>query len=323
MRLLYVIEHISTTGGLERILVEKMNALSADPAFEVTLLTVWHDEMPPAFPLDSRIKHDCLDVPCPTSAVGMALAMPRVVRRFNKYVHRLGPDVVVHFRAVGAMLAAFSSWKGRTIFEAHSARQHSNHAWLYPLMERRVDTVVCLTKGDAANYRRAKHVEVIPNFTSINGEWRMENGEWRTCLFVGRLCPEKNPLRLLRLWQIISEKNAHLHLDIYGEGEMAPSMRQEIVRLGIAESVTMHGAATDMARVYAEHDLLLLTSQTEGLPMVLIEAMRCGLPAVSLDCPYGPADVIEHGVTGYVVPQSDDEGFVQSVLKLMKDDALR
>ncbi len=324
MKLLYVIEHISTVGGLERILVEKMNALSADPAFEVTLLTVWHDEAPPAFPLDARVGQACLDVPCPKSAMGMALAMPRVLCRFNKYVHSLRPDVVVHFRAIGAMLAAFSSWRGYTVFEAHTARPHSNHRWLYTFMERRVDVVVCLTRGDAANYRRARRVKVIPNFTSIVPSTKPLNHQTtKPLLFVGRLCKEKNPLRLLSLWHGIVSRNPALHLDIYGDGELSSQVREEIVRLGLGNSVTMCGSSSDMPAVYASHSMLLLTSLTEGLPMTIIEAMRCGLPIVSLDCPYGPADIIGHGVTGMLVPQDDDAGFVNAVLSLMADDTLR
>ncbi len=342
MKLLYVIEHISTVGGLERILVEKINALSVDPAFEVTLLTVWHDEALPAFPLDARVGQACLGVPRPTSAIGMALAMPRVLYRFNRYVHSLRPDVVVHFRAIGAVLAAFSSWRGYTIFESHGARFYNNHTWLYPFMERRVDAVVCLTQGDAANYWRAKRVEVIPNFTTIVPPPTQRDSE-TTCqpernevkskdlnlptppplLFVGRLCDQKNPLRLLTLWHDIVSLNPALHLDIYGDGELSPQVREEIVRLGLSDSVTMHVHSSDMPFVYASHSLLLLSSVYEGMPMVIIEAMRCGLPVVSLDCPYGPADIIEHGVTGILVSQKDDAGFVKAVLTLMDDNALR
>ncbi len=324
MKLLYVIEHISTVGGLERILIEKLNAISADHRFGVTLLTVWHDEAPPAFPLDKRVGQDCLDVPRPTSALGMATAMPRAVCRFNRYVSRLCPDVVIHFRAIGAMLAAFSSWQGRTVFESHGARYSNNHLWLYPFMERRVDAVVCLTQGDAENYKRAKRVEVIPNFTTIVPSTKAPNGQTtKQLLFAGRLCKEKNPLRLLTLWRSIVDANPALHLDIYGDGEMSTQVREEILRLGLSDSVTMCGSATEMTEVYASHSLLLLTSLSEGMPMTILEAMRCGLPVVSLDCPYGPADLIEHGVTGMLVPQDDDAAFVQSVLTLMDDDALR
>ena len=321
MKLLYVIEHISTVGGLERIIIEKMNALVAEEGFEVVLMTVWQDENAPAFPLDKRVEQVCLGVGRPKSALGMLAVMPRVLYIYNNKVRAIVPDAVVHFRAMGAMLATFSSWKGYTVFEAHTARQHSNHRWLYPLMERRVDAVVCLTKGDAANYVRAKRVEVIPNFTGIRPNPHSEEG--RRCLFVGRLCPEKDPLRLVSLWKSIVKGHPGWQLDICGGGELETEVRAEVERLGISDSVVLHGQVSDIGGMYAKSAMLLLCSRSEGLPMVLIEAMRNGLPVVSTDCPYGPADIIRNGENGFLVPQDDDAAFVRSVSELMEDSCLR
>lgn len=228
---------------------------------------------------------------------------------------------MVHFRAMGAMLAAFSSWKGFTVFEAHTARQHSNRKWLYPLMECRVDAVVCLTNGDAANYTRAKRVEVIPNFVGTLPNLPCERG--RRCLFVGRLCQEKDPLRLVSLWKCIVARHPDWQLDICGEGKLETEVRAEVERMGIGDSVLLHGQVSDIAGMYAKSAMLLLCSRTEGLPMVLIEAMRSGLPVVSTDCPYGPADIIRNGENGFLVPQDDDDAFVRSVSALIEDGQLR
>ena len=321
MKLLYVIEHISTVGGLERILIDKMNALAAEDGFDVVLMTIWQDGDRPAFPLDKRVEQVCLDVKRPKSGFGWLATMPKVLYIYNNKVRAIAPDVVIHLRAMGAMLTVFSSWKGYIVFEAHTARQFSNHRWLYPLMERRADVVVCLTSGDAKNYSGAKRVEVIPNFTRTSHEASMVREN--RCLFVGRLCPEKNPLRLLRLWKEIVGRHPGWKLDICGEGELDKEVRAEIVRLSIEDSVQMHGHVSDVSRMYAQRAMLLLCSQTEGLPMVLIEAMRNGLPVVSMDCPYGPADIIKNGENGYLVPMNDDTGFVDAVSVLIGDDVLR
>ena len=328
MKLLYVIEHISTQGGLERILIDKMNALAGEPGFEVMLMTVWQDENGPAFPLDSRVGRVCLGLDRPASAVGLLATMPHVLHRYNNKVRAIAPDVVIHFRAIGAMLTAFSSWKGYTVFEAHSARQHSNHRWLYPFMERKADVVICLTKADAMNYSKAKRVEVIPNFAedAISAETKashQDEREGKRAVFVGRLCPEKDPLRLLRLWRDIVAKHPAWGLDIYGKGELEDAVRMEIERLGIADSVVLHGHTSDVSEVYGSADILLLCSRTEGLPLVLIEAMRNGLPVVSTDCPYGPSDIIEDGETGLLVPQNNDNAFVEAVSTLITDESLR
>jgi glycosyltransferase involved in cell wall biosynthesis len=69
--------------------------------------------------------------------------------------------------------------------------------------------------------------------------------------------------------------------------------------------------------------MLVLCSKTEGLPMVLIEAMQSGVPVVSVDCPYGPADIIRNGENGFLVPMNDDDAFVDAVSTLIEDEALR
>lgn len=321
MKLLYVIEHISTVGGLERILIDKMNAMAAEDGFDVVLMTIWQDESRPAFPLDKRVEQVCLGIRRPKLGTGWLVSVPKVLYIYNKKVRAIAPDVVVHFRAMGAMLTVFSSWRGYTVFEAHTARQFSNHRWLYPLMERRADVVVCLTSGDAKNYSRAKRVEVIPNFARTSHEASIVREN--RCLFVGRLCPEKDPLRLLRLWKEIVGRHPSWKLDICGEGELDKGVRAEIVRLSIEDSVQMHGHVSDVSRMYAQSAMLLLCSQTEGLPMVLIEAMRNGLPVVSTDCPYGPADIVENGANGFLLPMNDDTAFVDAVSVLIEDDVLR
>ena len=321
MRLLYVIEHISTVGGLERILIDKMNAMAAEEGFDVVLMTIWKDENRPAFPLDDRVGQVCLDVKRPNSGIGWLATMPKVLYIYNNKVRAIAPDVVIHFRAMGAMITAFSSWKGYTVFEAHTARHFSNHRWLYPLMERRADVVVCLTNGDAQNYTKARKVVVIPNFAVTSHTPSCERGN--RCLFVGRLCTEKDPLRLLHLWRQIREVHSGWQLDICGEGELSKEVRAEIERLSIGGSVKMHGQLSDVSKMYAQSAMLLLCSRTEGLPMVLIEAMRSGLPVVSTDCPYGPADIIEDGENGFLVSQDDDAAFVKAVSMMIENQTMR
>lgn len=325
MKLLYVIEHISTIGGLERILIEKMNALAAEDGFEVVLMTVWQDNRKPAFPLNEGVRQVCLDIIQPQSTLGMLIAMPKVIRAYNRQVCVISPDVVIHFRAVGALLVAFSSWHGKTVFEAHTARQYSNHRWLYPMMERKADVVVCLTRQDARNYSSSKRVEVIPNFSSLNCLESSKSSGLNTkrCLFVGRLCPEKNPLRVLRLWRDIVARHPDWTLDIYGAGELEYYVRTAIVEFGIQNKVEMHGNISDIKTAYAQGSILLLASRTEGFPMTIIEAMQCGVPVVSTDCPCGPSDIILDGENGFLVPEEDDSAFVSAVCKLISDYSLR
>ena len=329
MRLLYVIEHVTGTGGLQRILIDKLNYLAELTAHEIVLMTVWHTNEEPRFPISPAVRRVNLNVP-PT-----LLMLPMAAWRFRREVRKLHPDVTIHFRAVGAFLILTSGWTGPTIMEMHSARQAMNHRWLYPLIERRIDAIVCLTKGDAANYPNARHVEVIPNFSSLtipsslnpqpsqgrgrlardkqcstspNSQFSILNSQFgntpKHVVWVGRDCPEKNLPRLRRIWAEVEKTHPDWQLDI-------------------------HHNTSDIIGAYTAGSIFVLTSNTEGMPMSLLEAQQCGLPIVAFDCPYGPADIILPG-TGYLIPltingseRQADEAFIEKLTTLMDDAALR
>lgn len=296
MKLVYVIEHFSVKGGLERIVASKMNAL-AERGHDVTLLTVWRETLPPAFPLSRWVHRLCLDIKEPQSKLAYLWTLPQILRRFNRCIRGISPDVVLLFRAVGAWIGGWTSWKGRLVFESHGARWSNNHLWLYPGMERRVESVVCLTQGDASEYKHARRVAVIPNFTDIQPKGAPDY-EAHRCVFVGRPCPEKNIGRLERLWDRVRQTHPDWVLE-------------------------RHSQTEDMASAYQRGSILVMTSRSEGFPMSLVEAQRCGLPCVAFDCKYGPADIIINGETGYVIPYEDDDAFMAKLVHLMDDVALR
>lgn len=298
MRLLYVIEHITGTGGLQRILIDKLNYLAEHTAHEIVLMTVWHTNEEPRFPISPAVRRVSLNVP-PT-----LLMLPMAAWRFRREVRKLHPDVTIHFRAVGAFLILTSGWTGPTVMEMHSARQAMNHRWLYPLIEHRIDAIVCLTKGDAGNYPNARHVEVIPNYCNLPADDRKPDYESRHVVWVGRDCPEKNLPRLRRIWAEVEKTHPDWQLDI-------------------------HHNTSDIIGAYTAGSIFILTSNTEGMPMSLLEAQQCGLPAVAFDCPHGPADILLPG-TGYLIPltingseRQADEAFIQKLTALMDDAALR
>lgn len=316
MRIVYVIERLSGTGGLQRILTDKMNYLAEHTAHEIVLMTVWHDNRVLPYTLSPRIRQIKLNVP-PT-----LFALPLALWRFNKYIKRTNPDITIFFRAVGALLAGFTTWKGAKIFETHSAYHYSNHTWLYPQMMKKVDVVVCLTNGDKENYSNAKRTEVIPNFTTMQSN---ESGTLivQRCIAVGRLCKEKNFSRLISLWSQIHKEQPEWKLDIYGDGVEKEMLQRQIKDFGLTDSITLHGNTTEIRTEYLKSSILLMTSKTEGMPMTLLEAMICGIPVVAFDCKYGPADLIKDGENGYLIPYANDKMYVDKVVYLMNNIELR
>ena len=308
MRIVYVIEKMSGKGGMERIITDKMNYLVRHTAHEVVLLLLWHDESPLAYPLDDRVRVERMDIPFQHKL--------RALFSFRKTIRKLNPDITVYTWVMGAFLAAFSGWKGRSIYEAHRARTTMKHQWIVSLMERRVVAVVALTQQDADGYPHAKRVVQIPNFTSLHVE-KPSDCSSKHCLSVGRLIDVKDFSRLIDIWKPVSEKHPDWHLDIVGEGPEREALLQKIERLNLSSSVTLHEATNDVLPYYINSSIYLMSSRFEGLGIVLIEAQTCGLPIVSLDCDYGPRHIIEDSVTGRLIPYNDDKAMADAIIWLI------
>lgn len=321
MKIVYMIENIACYGGLQRIIVDKMNALVAK-GMDVTLMTAWKGCDISVYDLDERVKRAPLNVYLPHQSMAYLLALPILLHCYNRKISEIRPDVVVHFRAVGAFLLTFGKKVCHTVFESHGVRSQHIHLWMFPPMERRVDTLVCLTEGDAKEYFRTKDVRVIPNFTDYKPKASIDYSK-KHCVFANRLSAEKCPLRLLRMWKTVNTLHPDWVLDIYGTGELEEQMNTFIQDNGLGQSVIMHGYVTDTDSIYSSGSIFLLTSNDEGFSLSLLESMTIGLPTVSLDTKYGPQSLIVNGKTGYLTDFNNDDDFVARLSQLMDDTELR
>ncbi|MDR6865932.1 poly(glycerol-phosphate) alpha-glucosyltransferase [Microbacterium resistens] len=109
-----------------------------------------------------------------------------------------------------------------------------------------------------------------------------------------------------------------IRLDVYGEGEREQSVRETIREKGAEERIVLRGFAPDARRRFEGADFSLLTSTSEGLPLVLAEAMAAGCLPIAYDIRYGPADLISDGVDGYLVPDGDVSAMAARIVDLQR-----
>ena len=141
---------------------------------------------------------------------------------------------------------------------------------------------------------------------------RLWGGPGSRILNVGRLAAQKNQRLLLDAFARLAA-GREARLLILGEGQLRGQLERRAAELGIADRVAMPGFRIDPQPFYESADLFVLSSDFEGYPLVLIEALQCGLPIVSTDCPTGPSEILAGGEAGRLVPCGDAAGLAEAM----------
>ena len=189
------------------------------------------------------------------------------------------------------------------------------------IVEKRADAVVTLTKGDALEWKNAKRVEIIPNF-SIMPICNLSNGESKRVIAIGRLEWQKGYDKLIDIWKLVSPTHSDWQLDIYGEGSLEADLKKRINEAGLI-NVTIHPFTHNISQEYAKSSIQVLTSRFEGFSLVLLEAMRHGLPCVTFDCPFGPKELIDDNKCGYVIENDNINQFAERLNYLIDNQQVR
>ena len=164
-------------------------------------------------------------------------------------------------------------------------------------------------------------LEGFVKFSHRNGEVRRELGVSDNCKLVGivgRLVPIKNHNLFFDAARRITEKLTDVRFVVVGDGELRDELRGFIQKLGIEDKVSFLGWRNDLAKIYSDLDVLVLTSLNEGTPVAVIEAMASEVPVVATRVG-GVPDLVDDGVTGYLVESGDKVGLVEAITKVLNN----
>lgn len=126
---------------------------------------------------------------------------------------------------------------------------------------------------------------------------------------------------MIEAWVIVAQKCPDWQLEIWGEGSLQESLQQQIDALHLSSVVHLKGVSHSIDEVYSHSSFFVMSSLYEGFPLVLVEAMNCGLPCVSFDIT-GANSIIDNGKNGFLVPDNDINALAEACIKLIENKVL-
>lgn len=346
MKLIYCTHSTYNPGGMERVLLNKVTYLSALPGWEVSVVTTDQHQRPPFYPFPEQVRMTDLEINySDDNDKGAWKKITGYLRKRKEHKRKLTalllkekPDIVVSLYPSESSFIPEIQDGSKKVLELHYCkffRLQYGRKGLLGLIDqwrtrqderivRRFDKFVVLTNEDKGYWGNLPNLEVIPNAAKLVSD-RCSDVKNKRVIAVGRLDYQKGFDRLLQAWKIVcqNDKYADWYLDIFGQGEWKEMLQQMIDGAEMSNRVCINRPTTNIGEEYAKSSMLVMSSNYEGFPMVMIEAMACGLPVVSFDFKCGPKDIIQPGENGLLVRNGDIEGLAAAMMKLMDDAAYR
>ncbi|WP_106227549.1 glycosyltransferase family 4 protein [Jezberella montanilacus] len=333
MKLLLIVSSMHA-GGAERVASTLVNAWAAR-GDEVTLLITYSGRGECVYPLDERVRVVWLaDHLARNHSILAPLSRLITLRRIIK---KSGANLAISF-LTNVNVASIVATRGLNlpliVCERTNPSIVNNVGWLLTKLRQltyrfatRVNVQAVPTVfGLRSMVPAMRCVDVIPNPLpaelinhSTFADVVASELKIKQVVAMGRLSADKQFDVLIEVFSRVAQAYPDWQLTIWGDGPERLALEAQVLQLGLQARVKLPGRTKQAWQSLASGQIFGMTSRVEGFPNVLLEAMALGLPCITYDCPSGPAELTESGISGYLIGMNDKEGFVQALKQLMDD----
>ena len=346
MKLIYCIRALYNPGGMERVLLNKVTYLVEKLYWDVTIITTDQQGLPSFYSFPNGVRMIDLGINyADDNEKNVLLKIAGYLKRRKEHKRKLSAllekeraDIVVSLYPSGSSFIPHIKDGSKKVLELHYCKffrlQYGRNG-LLGLIDRwrtrqdekivsRFDKFIVLTHEDRGYWGNLPNIEVIPNAALPMGN-RHSDVSCKRVIAIGRLDYQKGFDRLIQAWEIVQQTNKYSdwHLDIFGQGEWQEMLQRMIEEKKLGDTAHLNKPTAQIGKEYVRSAMLVMSSHYEGFPMVMIEAMACGLPVVSFDYKCGPKDIIDYGINGLLVKDGNIEGLANAMIRLMDDESYR
>ena len=321
MRILFYINSLRH-GGAERVMTNLANKFS-ESGNECILVTSFKADN--EYETSKNVKRIVL---FDEKIKGRIKRNLKLIRKLRKTVKQERADVVLSFMAepnFRSIIACFGL-KCKNIISVRNDPEKEYGSFISRFLAKRLfsfsDGVVFQTSDARAWFpkRIQKKSRIIYNQVDSRFYETSYDGARKNIVTTGRLTSQKNQEMLIRAFSVISDKVKD-NLIIYGEGELREKLEKLVSELNLSDRVSLPGVVSDVPNAIKSARLFVLSSDYEGMPNALMEAMALGVPCISTDCPCGgPRELFGAALTEQLVPVADEKTLSKKMLDMLNAD---
>lgn len=311
-------------GGSERVLVN-LAEFFYSRGYRVTIVTQYQTEN--EYEISDGIRRVYSEITDEEIGKGRISNFMKRFQKLRGIWKKEKPDLILSFIGKNNMMAILTSRflhiptvisvRGEPKEEYYSSLLRLAARILFPM----ADGIVLQTTDSKAFFSKSvqKKAVILPN--SLNPSFIREvyQGERdKQIVAVGRVDANKNHRMIIKAFAALAEQYPEYELVIYGEGDLRQELLQEVKEIGLQDRIQLPGSISDVAGAIHKASVFVLSSNSEGMPNTLIEAMALGIPSIATNCPCGgPKDLITDGENGILTEVDNWEQLKDNLQKIL------